>query len=84
MNGNSSYGTTWADQWDDGPDPVYDYQNKKTSSSSSATAKYKEKVGQGFVKTKSVASTGAKKVKDGTVSGFHWIKDKYRKTTQKH
>ncbi|EEF52064.1 uncharacterized protein LOC8258122 [Ricinus communis] len=79
----SSNETSWADQWDDGPDPVHDYQNSKSNSTSS-TAKYKQKVGEGLGKTKEVASTGFKKVKEGTVSGFHWIKDKYQKKTQKH
>ncbi|GJZ17867.1 hypothetical protein Tco_0553990 [Tanacetum coccineum] len=35
-------------------------------------------------KTKDVAMTGAKKVKQGTSIGIQWIKDKYQKTTQKH
>lgn len=81
MSGNNS---TWADQWDDGSDPVYDYQQNTAKNKTSSTAKYKQKVGEGFDKTKSVASSGVKKVKEGTVSGFHWIKDKYHKTTQKH
>ncbi|KDP31154.1 hypothetical protein JCGZ_11530 [Jatropha curcas] len=84
MNGNGSYGTSWADQWDDGPDPVYNYQTKKSSGATNSTAKYKQKVGEGLGKTKAVASTGIKKVKEGTITGFHWIKDKYNKTKQKH
>ncbi|KAJ4850059.1 hypothetical protein Tsubulata_034419 [Turnera subulata] len=85
MEGNSSYGTSWADQWDYGPDPHHDSYNKKSNTNnSSSTAKYKQKVGEGFGKTKAVASTGFKKVKEGTSVGFHWIKDKYQKTTQKH
>ncbi|XP_050223888.1 uncharacterized protein LOC126673698 [Mercurialis annua] len=80
------YESSWADQWDNGPDPVYDDQNKKNSSSNNNTSKYKQKVGEGFEKTKAVASTGVKKVKEGTLTGFHWIKDKYthKKNTQKH
>ncbi|KAJ9140370.1 hypothetical protein P3X46_031026 [Hevea brasiliensis] len=81
MNGNSSYESSWADQWDNNPDVVYDSQNRKSSSSSAD--KYKQKVGEGLGKTKAVASTGMKKVKEGTITGFHWIKDKYHKTTQK-
>ncbi|KAK6249435.1 hypothetical protein SCA6_003440 [Theobroma cacao] len=79
---NSSYGTSWADQWDySDPTPVSTTQNKNTKSS---TAKYKQKVGEGLGKTKAVASTGVKKVKEGTSLGIHWIKEKYHKTTQKH
>ena len=49
-----------------------------------STAKYKQKVGEGLGKTKVVASTDVKKVKEGTTLGFHWIKDKYHKTIQKN
>ncbi|XP_068641088.1 uncharacterized protein [Aristolochia californica] len=77
MNGNSSYETSWADQWDYGnSDPL---PEKKQSTKD----KYGKKVGEGFDKTKAVAATGMRKVKDGTVTGFHWIKDKYQKKTQK-
>jgi hypothetical protein len=81
MAGNSSYETSWADQWDYNKDPVV-YRNKDGSSSNS-TAKYKQKVGEGLGKTKQVASIGFKKVKEGTSVGFQWIKEKYQKTTQK-
>lgn len=66
-----SYGTTWADQWDEGPDPVSVSGSKKKSNNV---------VG----KSKAVASTGVKKLKEGTSVGFQWIKTKYNKTTQKH
>ncbi|EXC32249.1 hypothetical protein L484_004752 [Morus notabilis] len=79
----SSYETSWADQWDNNPDPVYDAK-KSSTGNGGAAVKYKQKVGEGFVKTKAVASTGVKKVKEGTSMGFQWIKDKYHKTTQKH
>lgn len=81
MEGHNSYGTSWADQWDNGPDPVAVEDKKKSNGTG---AKYKQKVGEGFDKTKTVASTGLKKVKEGTSVGFQWIKDKYQKTTQKH
>ncbi|XP_077216863.1 uncharacterized protein LOC143851352 [Tasmannia lanceolata] len=78
MDRNDSFGNTWADQWDySNPDPI---PEKKES----ATNKYGKKVGNGFEKTKAVASTGMKKVKTGTTTGFQWIKDKYNKRTQKH
>ncbi|KAJ4712258.1 CDP-diacylglycerol-glycerol-3-phosphate 3-phosphatidyltransferase [Melia azedarach] len=83
MDGHSSYGTSWADQWDDGPDPVSVPQKKKSNGTGTG-GKYKQKVGQGFDKTKAAASTGMKKIKEGTSVGFQWIKDKYHKTTQKH
>ncbi|TKY55159.1 hypothetical protein E2542_SST19573 [Spatholobus suberectus] len=78
MDGNNY--SSWADQWDDGPDPVT-VGSKKSNGN---TAKYKQKLGEGFGKTKAVASTGVKKLKDGTSVGLHWIKTKYSKATQKH
>ncbi|CAI9092815.1 OLC1v1028152C1 [Oldenlandia corymbosa var. corymbosa] len=75
--------TSWADQWD--PEPAYGngyYSNKNNGSSK--TAKISSKASETFDKTKAVASTGAKKIKEGTRAGFHWIKEKYQKTTQKH
>ncbi|XVE54907.1 hypothetical protein DITRI_Ditri03aG0119700 [Diplodiscus trichospermus] len=88
MEGNNynSYETSWADQWDySDPVPAASGANKKKSNNSGGTgAKYKQKVGEGFEKTKAVASTGVKKVKHGTSLGIQWIKDKYQKTTQKH
>ncbi|XP_057950760.1 uncharacterized protein LOC131145604 [Malania oleifera] len=76
----SSYGASWADQWDDGGKPEPAAETKK---SGGATTKYRKKVGEGLGKTKAVASNGMKKVKEGTVVGFQWIKDKYQKTTHK-
>ncbi|KAJ1439011.1 hypothetical protein SESBI_02787 [Sesbania bispinosa] len=87
MNGGNnynSYGTSWADQWDDGPDPIMVGSNKKSNANGGTTAKYKEKFGEGVGKTKAVASTGFKKLKDGTSVGIHWIKTKYSKATHKH
>lgn len=81
MAENNSYETSWADQWDYNPDPV---SHDKKNSTTSSTAKYKQKVGEGLGKTKAVAATGMKKVKEGTSVGFQWIKDKYHKTNQKH
>ncbi|KAB5524919.1 hypothetical protein DKX38_022668 [Salix brachista] len=82
MSGNTSHETSWADQWDYNPDPaVY---HDKSSGRDDSTAKYKQKVGEGFGKTKQAASTGIKKVKEGTSVGYNWIKDKCQKTTQKH
>lgn len=75
----NSYGTSWADQWDNGPDPVMADTNNNKS-----TTKYKEKFGEGLGKTKGVASTGVKKLKDGTSVGLNWIKTKYSKATHKH
>ncbi|KAF5459848.1 hypothetical protein F2P56_019762, partial [Juglans regia] len=84
MEGNNSYEASWADQWDySNPDPVPAGANT-SAKNNSTTAKYKQKVGEGLGKTKAVASTGVKKVKEGTSSGLRWIKDKYHKTTQKH
>ncbi|KAI3745269.1 hypothetical protein L1987_58379 [Smallanthus sonchifolius] len=60
---NSSY-NSWADQWDTKSEYA-NPQNKK-----------KNKVGDGFGKTKTVAITGMKKVKQGTSIGISWIKQK--------
>ncbi|KAI4336088.1 hypothetical protein L6164_014660 [Bauhinia variegata] len=82
MEGNhGSYGTSWADQWDDGPDPI---TVTSKGNNSSGTAKYKQKVGEGLGKTKAAASSGMKKLKEGTSVGINWIKTKYNKTTHKH
>ncbi|KAL5722323.1 hypothetical protein ACHQM5_005859 [Ranunculus cassubicifolius] len=79
---------TWADQWDDNVNPMAVQPKKKSSGvfSSESTAKYKQKAGEGFDKTKTLAATGFKKAKQGTIVGFHWVKDKYnqRKQNQKH
>lgn len=69
---NSSYGTSWADQWD----PLPEYSEKSSSSKKNTTSAMASK---GLEKTKTAASTGAKKVK----GGLTWIKDKYHKTTHK-
>lgn len=76
---DSSY-TSWADQWD--PNPEYGGPASKKSGGGGSS--YGKKVGEGFGKTKAVASTGVKKVKQGTSLGFNWIKDKYQKTTNRH
>lgn len=80
-NYNNSYGTSWADQWD--PLPEYYDKSSKKSSGAGMASKYGKKVGDGLGKTKSVASNGAKKVKEGTSIGLQWLKDKYhnKKTT---
>lgn len=74
-------GSSWAEQWD--------YNHHETGSGGggggggSARSKYTKKFGEGFAKTKAVASTGVKKMKGGASLGLHWIKDKYQKTTRK-
>ncbi|KAL5722325.1 hypothetical protein ACHQM5_005861 [Ranunculus cassubicifolius] len=55
----NSYGTSWADQWDNGADPYPEYKKKSNKS---------KKVGEGF-----------DKVKQGSTSGFNWIKEKLNK-----
>ncbi|CAM8989894.1 hypothetical protein QQ045_007752 [Rhodiola kirilowii] len=80
MEVNNSH-TSWADQWDTKSD--YPPETKHNSSSGGAD-KYKKKVGEGLEKTKTVAASGFRKVKLGTSVGFHWIKDKYQKTTNKN
>lgn len=70
-NYKNSYGTSWADQWD----PLPEYSEKSSSKKSGTSAM----ASKGLEKTKTAASTGAKKVK----GGLTWIKDKYHKTTHK-
>ncbi|KAL3818655.1 hypothetical protein ACJIZ3_004560 [Penstemon smallii] len=67
-------GGSWADQWDNGSDHV-----EEKRKSGGVAAKYGKKVGEGLGKTKSVASSGVKKVKEGTSVGFQWIKGKCQK-----
>nr|KYP46996.1 hypothetical protein KK1_031365 [Cajanus cajan] len=66
-----SYESSWADQWDNGPDTVTESHESKKKSNNA------------LGKTKAVASTGVKKLKEGTSVGLQWIKTKYNKTTQK-
>ncbi|CAJ1975205.1 unnamed protein product [Sphenostylis stenocarpa] len=68
-----SSGASWADQWDNGPDPVFGSNESKKKSNNNALGK-----------TKAVASSGVKKLKEGTSLGFQWIKTKYHKTTHKN
>lgn len=84
MEFKSSYGTSWADQWDDGPDPLPAGYDGKKSGAPSTAAKYKQKFGEGMGKTKTAASHGLEKLKEGTSIGIQWIKTKYQKTTRKH
>lgn len=74
---DNSY-NSWADQWDSKSEYVNPYGKKSGTSNT-----VKSKVGDGFDKTKTVALTGMKKVKQGTTIGFHWIKEKYNKHANK-
>ncbi|CAI9266733.1 unnamed protein product [Lactuca saligna] len=77
---DNSY-NSWADQWDPEPEYYNGYPGSKSNHGSGNIIK--SKVGEGFDKSKTVATTGMKKVKNGTTLGFRWIKDKYHKTTHK-
>ncbi|KAG9133150.1 hypothetical protein Leryth_025646 [Lithospermum erythrorhizon] len=81
---NSSYETSWADQWDPEPLYKYNYGSNYTSGTPSSSSKFSSKVSDKFGKTKVVASKGMTKVKEGAVTGVNWLKLKYQKTTQKH
>lgn len=66
----------WDDQYDTQTVYVYPaYTNRST---------IRDKLEDGFEKTKSVASSGFKKIKSGSSVGIHWIKNKYYKTTHKN
>ncbi|EXB82660.1 hypothetical protein L484_027841 [Morus notabilis] len=81
MASNSSYETSWADQWD--PEPIT-VPEKRTPGGGSSKAQFSQKMEDGFDKTKAAASRGFVKVKNGTAVGVRWIKEKYHKTTGKH
>ena len=86
MEANSSYVTLkWADQFDNGPSPSHVEPNEigEEGGRGGVKAKYGKTVGEGLGKTKAVASSGSRKVKEGTSAGVQWIKDKYHKTTLK-
>ncbi|KAB1207822.1 hypothetical protein CJ030_MR7G024827 [Morella rubra] len=71
---DNSY-NSWADQWDPEPMP-----GNKSRGGRGQKGKHSKRVEEGWGKTKAVASTGAKKVKEGASVSFHWIKDKCHKT----
>ncbi|XP_074587976.1 uncharacterized protein LOC141843825 [Curcuma longa] len=79
MERSSSPGTSWADQWDYGDHggssaAAAAGKNKKGGGGGIRNSRWKSGVG----KTKAVASSGLKKVKEGAVNGFNWIKTKYQ------
>lgn len=83
MESNSSYGTSWADQWDTrrpNPAPVYE----KRTLGGRPKGKYAKKMEDGLGKTKAAAARGIMRVKIRATIGVHWIKEKYHKTTTKH
>lgn len=71
---SSSYGTSWADQWDYGsdPPPPSSSSGKRSGGGGGGGGK------KGMEKTKAAAASGLRKVKEGTAHGFQWIKDKYQ------
>ncbi|KAL1550922.1 hypothetical protein AAHA92_18825 [Salvia divinorum] len=66
--------TSWADQWDNQPQPVSTYTTFSHSGSSTSSK---------LDKTKAAASSGVRKVKAGAAAGLHWMKNKYHKATHK-
>lgn len=79
MERNTSFGLSWADQWDYNGDPSPTSQSKSSGGGGGGNNMKK-----GVEKTKAVTSTGLRKVKEGTASGLQWIKDKYSKGKQKN
>ncbi|EAZ00311.1 hypothetical protein OsI_22328 [Oryza sativa Indica Group] len=73
---SSSYGTSWADQWDYGSDPPPSSSSSGKRSGGGGGGGGKK--GGGVEKTKAAAASGLRKVKEGTAHGFQWIKDKYQ------
>ena len=64
----------WVDQYDTKMEYVHPTQSSRS--------KIKDKLEDGFEKSKAVASTGLKKIKRGSAVGFHWIEHKYQKPTR--
>ncbi|PUZ61544.1 hypothetical protein GQ55_4G284400 [Panicum hallii var. hallii] len=73
MQRSNSFGTSWADQWDNGGDP-----SPRAPRDHGRAGKAGAGAGVGE-KTKAAAATGLRKVKEGTAHGFQWIKDKCQK-----
>ncbi|KAG2610526.1 hypothetical protein PVAP13_4KG195200 [Panicum virgatum] len=73
MQRSSSFGASWADQWDTGGDPS---PREPRDRGRGRAGKAGGGVGE---KTKAAAATGLRKVKEGTAHGFQWIKDKCQK-----
>ncbi|URE35369.1 hypothetical protein MUK42_07960 [Musa troglodytarum] len=73
MERSSSFGMSWADQWD--------YSEPSATSQKSNSSSNLKK---GMEKTKAATSTGIKKVKEGTSHGLQWIKAKCSMKSQKH
>ncbi|MQM12950.1 hypothetical protein Taro_045872 [Colocasia esculenta] len=69
MDHNGGYGTSWAEQWD--------YGQERTPATTRSGGSGKSKTSAALEKTKAVAATGLKKVKQGTTVGAQWIKEKY-------
>ncbi|URE27738.1 hypothetical protein MUK42_06099 [Musa troglodytarum] len=82
MEENGSTGPSWADQWDTSDHA--DLARGKEGSEKKKNKKSGEGLKKGLEKTKAVASSGLKKVKEGSTTGFQWIKDKWQKGTDKN
>ncbi|GLJ55568.1 hypothetical protein SUGI_1193360 [Cryptomeria japonica] len=80
-----SFGLTWAEQWD------YAFNDQEAAAQKNKSiitrlADYNKKMKSaallGLEKSKAVAFLGAKKVKGGTKSSLHWVKDHCDKKSQ--
>lgn len=70
MDSQNTNGLSWADQWDTGNYPTATpKEESRTKRMQKVTAK---------AKAKASASYGLKKIKNSTMAGVQWIKDKYR------
>uniref|UniRef100_A0A0A9A3Y2 Uncharacterized protein n=1 Tax=Arundo donax TaxID=35708 RepID=A0A0A9A3Y2_ARUDO len=76
MQRSSSFGASWADQWDYGGDP-----SPRAPRDGAGKGGGRESGGGVGEKTKAAAATGLRKVKEGTAQGFQWIKDKCQRKT---
>ncbi|KAL5759696.1 hypothetical protein ACOSP7_018216 [Xanthoceras sorbifolium] len=76
---DSKFENSWADQWESHDNTYPTSEAKKGGNGDSKRARYKQKVEDGFDKTKEAAKTGMRKAKLGASSSFKWIKEKCNK-----
>lgn len=82
---------SWAETWGTGGLGDRDavtadttHAEKKKHNSNGTLANVKSAAYTGLTKAKVVAVLGAQKVKNGTVTGIKWVKEKYQKKGSDH
>ncbi|KAJ4783015.1 hypothetical protein LUZ62_067272 [Rhynchospora pubera] len=82
---------SWAETWGQGgmgdrsaQTADTTHEDKKKSNSNGTLANVKSVAYTGLTKAKVVVVLGAQKVKNGTVTGIKWVKEKYQKKGSAH